>query len=1157
LSAQVFNARITGTLKDATGSNIPGATVTAKQIETNQSKTAESDANGLYIIPLLLPGTYEVTVEAKGFQPVIRRDVILGANQTATLDFDLNVAQVTTAVDVTSDVPLLQTEQSNLAATVDTKTVDEFPLLQRDVMGLLRAVPGVVTRGQVGDARGGRGVFNSNFSVGGGRTSSNEVLIDGAVNTIGDFNGSGISMPPDSVQEFRVETSAFSAEYGRTGGGVVNQVTKGGTNQYHGSAYYYHQNEAFNANSFINNRFGTPRAILKRHQYGYSFGGPVIIPGLYNGKNKTFFFSTWEGRRDRDPVQGVFSVPTAAELRGDFSNTVFLSGSTPTRITIYDPNTGAANRVRQPFAGNVIPPDRINKIAARVLSEFPQPNRPGSSITNRGNYQFQDARSYERDIFSQRVDQYISDKHRLFGRYSWVGSIEALPSKIVRFTNTNDTIDHFKNLALDDTYQLTPRLSSSFRYAYVRYRANLQSKTVGFDPTTLGLPNYVRDSATILIYPNFNFNEGEFPNIGGTAYNNQPRDTHGVTEQLLYVRGKHAMKFGGEYRLYRFYPFQTTNPTGSYNFGRAFTQADQLAASTPAQGFGLASMLLGFGNFSYEKIQALSIYHHYWAGYFQDDWKVTSRLTFNLGLRWDTETGTAESHNRLSYFDPEASNPITATGGPKGAIQFTGNGNPTTLREANMANFAPRFGFAYRVTDRTVLRGGYGLFFLPLGLESAIVSTPYNYTLSADVFNLPNYSPKTTLSDPFPGGITTPGSSIPPTDGSYGMGINGGPVLNLNTVLRKQDPPYMQTWNFVIGRQLARTTVIDATYFGSRGVHLQIPTMALNQLDANNLVLGSALNDRVANPWAGRFTSGLLSQATIPRMQLLKPYPLFGGPTTANAYGNTMIFFRPPVGDSIYHAATFRFERRFTKGFSINAHYTISKLLDTGGAGNGAAFLDPSALRDVNNRRLERSVGSFDVPQRLVVMYSVDLPFGKGKQFFNDVPKWTNMIIGGWNLFSFHTWERGLPINVGTTDLSRLAGDGPSRVTVQPGVDPKYSLDQSIANARDFNPACQCTQPWFNPAAFTVNREFVVPNGPRFLPNIRQGNLVNWDMSLYKSLAITERFRFQLQARAFNLLNQTRFTGPTVINPASANFGSAGTEAGNPRRLEIGARVTF
>ena len=1150
---QTTSGRIAGTVTDASSAPIPNAAITVRHLETNTSRKTRTASSGVYDAPLLLPGTYEVSVESPGLSTEIVRAIHLEVGSAVTADFRLQVASVTTAVEVTADAPVLQTEASGVGATIETRVIQDFPLIERDIMSLVRAIPGVIANPAVGQSRGSRTVFDSEFSVGGGRSSTNEVLLDGSANTIGDFNGVVISPPQDSVQEFRVETSSYSAEFGRSGGGTVNIITKAGTNQYHGTAYYYHQNDALNANTFTNNRVGIARPFLRRHQYGYSLGGPITIPKLYQGANRTFFFSSFEGRRESNPIEQLTSVPTAAQMAGDFSQTVALLNGQYQTIQIFDPATSRVVngvRARDPFPGNAIPASRINPVAKAALAYYPAPNRAGSSITGLFNYQYHSAKTYSHDLISNRVDQYINDKQRLFVRVNLQENLDRSPTKVVRFVDSNSTWDHFYNYALDHTWQARTNFNNVFRYSYTRFTANLISNTLGFDPTTLGLPAYLRDASNVLFFPNFNIS-GPFPNLGGTAYNKQPRDTQGFQDGIVWIKNRHSVKAGAEYRLYRFYPFQVSNPTGGFSFSTNYTQPDQLGAGSPIQGYGLASFLLGTGSFSFDHVEALSAYHHYAGAYLQDDWKATSRLTLNLGFRWDVETGTAEAHDRLSYFDPNITNPA----GGRGAVEFTGNGNPRTIRATNWRNFGPRVGFAYRpFRDRWVVRGGYGIFYLPLGLEPGLSTTPFNYTVTADVLNA-DYTPKTTLSNPFPGGLPKPGSANPISDGTYRLGSN------VNIVLRDQHPGYMQEWNLAVSRQLGKKNVLTLTYTGSRGVHLPIPSEEFNQIDPKNLANGGAsLTQLVPNPYYGKFTSGLLAQAMIPREQLLKPFPTFAAASSADAFGGSLNYSRPPVGDSIYHAGTLKFERRFTRGLSLDAHYTFSKLIDVGGVGNGAAFTDPSALRDMYHPRLERSLGSFDVPHRLVVIYALDLPFGQGKLFGKSLlagPKWADRILSGWQLTGFHTLQSGLPVNIGGPDLSRIAGASPSRASVVPGVHDALDYATSIANARAYNPNCGCTGPWFNPAAFTSTPQFALPNGPRFLPDVRQGRLRNWDLTMTKSVRINERFKFALQGKFYNILNQVTFAGPSVISVTSANFGSAGGVNGSPRSVEVGGKLSF
>jgi hypothetical protein len=812
----------------------------------------------------------------------------------------------------------------------------------------------------------------------------------------------------------------------------------------------------------------------------------------------------------------------------------------------------AGARTRDQFPANAIPASRHNPIARNVLGLLPQPNLPGDPVTGRRNYFFNGRNRYTRDVFSARGDHFFDERHRVFVRVNWQENLQQVPNSPIRLPDSGTVYDAFRNVGLDDTWQISPRWTNVFRASFARFLANqLPRGPFPFDPSSLGLPDYYRDNANIPILPNFSFG---FVDVGGRAYNYQPRDTPGVQNQLVRSAGRHNTRLGVEYRVYKFYPFQVFNPTGSFSFGSNFTQQDHLAAAQPGQGLGLASMLLGAGSFGFEKVEPLTAYNRYWGAYVQNDWRVSSRLTLNLGLRWDTESGATEAHDRLSYFDPEAN--LNLPGGYRGAMYFTGNGRPRSIRAANYRNFQPRAGFAYRISGKSVTRGGYGIFFLPVATETGIVTTPFNYSLAADVLNA-DFTPRNTLSNPFPQGLRPPSSANRIEDGTYLLGAFPGS----GTVLRNQKPGYIQQWNYAISRQVSRSGIFDLTYFGSRGVHLPIPSLQLNQIDPANLAQGRAwLEQNVDNPFFGRFTSGVLSTRQVPRLHLLKPYPQYAGAGTglAAAFAGALLYNRPPVGDSIYHAVTIKYERRFDAGLSVNAHYTISKLIDIGGVGNGNAFNDPSALRDIYNPRLERAVSVWDVPRRLILTYSYELPFGKGRKF---APRagLANHVLGGWEVFAFHTYESGRPVVVGGPDLSRLAGASPSRAFVT-GADPRLDYQQATANARDFDPRCSCSKPWLNTGAFVTNAaqipQYVIPNGPRTLPSLRQDWTRNVDAVVTKRLAVHERVNMLLDFRAFNLFNSVWFGGPNGT-VTSNTFGSVTSVNSGPRRLEFGAKITF
>ncbi|HZH33776.1 MAG TPA: TonB-dependent receptor, partial [Pyrinomonadaceae bacterium] len=843
--AQTITATLTGTIADPNGAIVPGATVSVTSVETGQTKTDTTNQDGRYTITFLPPGTYNVSVESAGFTRATRENIRLEVAQTASIDFALSVTGGEVKVDIGSDeTPILQTETSNLETTIEQKLVEDLPSVDRNIFSFVNLVPGTIDAGTalgnagaaVGSA-GNRNFFDSNFSVGGGRASSNDVLLDGVTNTIGDFNGVAVSPPQDSIREFKVISGIAPAEYGRTAGGIVTIATKAGTNKFRGALYEYFQDRELNANGFVRNRNGLPRINVNRNQFGGAIGGPVFLPRfgegtpiLYNGKNKTFFFFNYEARREDNPfARELLTVPTAQQRTGNLSD---LLGGNRTDILFGPNNPGGASgtpvrfgQIFNPF-GALVPYLQVNAngtttqvmgrpvipnnnlatlpvcpnprpaftptttacldpVALAVLSYIPQPNATGTQLANApgviNNFIVSDTTKFTRDIFAGRIDQRISDKQNLFGRFSYEVRHDEFPNFFNSpASNARAIRDTFMNFTLNHVYTLTQNAVNNFRYGYTRVRANQRPNSQGFNPTTLGLPAYLAEGAANLQFPNFLIGGGadgstlpgqlNSDTIGG-AGNDQPRDVHTLNNSVSIVAGSHTIKTGGEYRLLRFYPFQFFSPTGNFTFDRTFTRGPVGTTSNTnvaTSGSALATFLLGLPTQAQrEAVAPITIYHHYYAGYVQDDWRINRKLVLNLGLRYDYETGTAETHRLVSSFDFEGRAPVQVPSAfvldpavtalnpgirdLRGFLSFPEGAQTRTPKN----RFAPRLGFAYSLNNKTTLRGGFGLFFLPQSLEPT-TAQGVNFTTSAVQTPTTGQVTASTifLTNPFPNGLT-------------------------------------------------------------------------------------------------------------------------------------------------------------------------------------------------------------------------------------------------------------------------------------------------------------------------------------------------------------------------------------------------------------------
>ena len=1133
--AQVVKGAIGGVVSDPSGSVIRSAAVTATEVNTGYVQHTTTNGSGVYLFPILSPGDYQVQALAQGFEALTKVNLRLDVGASITLNFSLRLGSTQTEVTVNaSSAQLLDAATPELDNTLETVQVQELPVQDRDIMALVRVLPGVVSTqaNTVIGSVGNRNFFDNGFAINGSRTSSNEVLLDGVPDTLGDFNGIAVVPPMGSVSEFKLVSGVASPQYGRTSGGVVNIATLSGANKYHGDLYLYLQNSVFNANGWQNNHNRVKRASADRGHFGGSLSGPITIPHLYNGHDRTFFFANYEGRRERNPFSPPpYTVPTAAERMGDFSAAGY---------DIYDPATTQCANVactaytRTQFAGNIIPPNREDPVAKALLAFYPFPNVPNSGPVN--NYVFGGTSPLHKNLYDVRIDENLSTKHTLFARYTAEQHINTTPDFFgTGASSGRSVVDTFHNVVVGDDYTITPSLVNDLRVGYARARANQVPLSFGFDPQKLGFPAYITQFASVLEFPNVSVG-GHISNasLGAQGFNNQPRDTSSISEGVIFTKGNHNMRFGTDLRLYRFFPFQTINPTGAFSFSDTFTQKDPLKSDTTS-GQALAALFLGTldpGSFD-EYVTKLTIFHHYFAFYGQDTWKATPRLTVNFGMRWERETGTAEAHDRLTYFDPNATSPI-AQQVPglsfKGTLKFTGAGNPRTATDTPYNAFGPRVGLVYALDVRTTLRAGYGVFYLPLSLEP----------LSAQGFNVQDNVPASSsttptvfLRDPFPKGLTRP------------TGRNAGEAVDLGQSIAAVYQhfgtayPYNQLWDLSFQHIFGKDLLFEMDYVGSRGVHLPLNALSQSQLPDSYLAQGTLLAKSVPNPFFGVITTGPLSNAQVQQGQLYRPYPQY----------STVTVQRPNLGDSTYESMQTKVVRRYSHGLSFQASYNWSKTFDTGGVGNGAAFTDASAIQDVYNLKAERALSEQDVPNSFLLSGVYDLPYGHDRLFGAHVNGLVNAVAGGWQLTGLWIWQAGRPLTLTGTNNNAGFNNPRERPNTVPGVVPGYPLSQARSNVRNGGR-------WFNTAAFSQPAPYTFGNTPRNIGSVRTDTYKDVDFSLHKYFDLHERAKLELRAEAFNVLQQTVFSAPTT-SLQSSTFGQVFGTANNPRVLQFAFRATF
>ena len=1084
-TAQTQTATLRGVVTDTSAAVIPGATVTLTNVDQNRPWTTATNDRGEYALLQIPPGRYALSAAQTGFKKYDRAGLVLEVAQAAEINIVLEVGATSETVSVTAEAPLLESVSSTLGEVVNSRTAEALPLNGRNILQLVALTPGINTTRSYRTSMTGNGSISAvGFSANGGRNVSNEVLLDGSPQVVMGYNQPAYVPSPDAVQEFKVQTNALSAEYGRTGGAVINLVHRSGTKEFHGVLYEFLRNDAFDANGFFNNRNNSAKAPFRYNQFGFTLGGPLTL-----SRETTFFFVNYEGVRQVNPGETTLTVPTAKMRDGDFSETA---------TTIYDPLTIDAGGRRLPFPSNRIPTSRFNPVAVKLLSFYPLPNKPGVS----NNYFTQAGSRSTSDNFSVRIDRRISDKQHFFGRFSWNDQDSELANLFGNLAAPDEGFSGARNRSatLDDSYIVAGWvLHGNYGYAYHANPRDTNSQ--GFDLTSLGLPPDFKTAAQFPIFPRVE--PAGFSALGGNPTwvigNKFETHTWGIDASRLV--GSHTIKFGGTYRLNKVSNFRPNAPAGLFLFDEGWTRE---VFNGRTGGHTIASMLLGLlsgGRIQQEPNLALQVV--YGGAYIQDDWRVHQRLTLNLGLRWDTDRPLTERFNRTSWFDFDAVLPIQAPGvGPvRGGLVFAGrNGAPRGNKDADNNNFAPRLGVAYKLSERLVLRSGIGVFYNPttgIGPGTGSVgalgfNAVTNITTSIDG----GRNPFTSLSNPFPGGYNRP------TNGDEGLLTFVG--QSINAQVRSDRVPYSTQWNLNLQYELPGEMLLDVAYAGNAGVKLLAQTQ-LNQLADEQLTLGDGLTQTVTNPFFGIIPATTsLGQSTTTRGQLLRPYPHLTG--LQHTWGS--------MAHSSYHGLQMKFRKRYGSGLQMLTAYTWSKLLDDFSSVAGFLGQQNPGYTNNNQRRLDKSLSALDVAHHIAVNYQYELPIGLGRRFLNRGGL-LNFVLGGWGLNGITSAQSGLPISVSSNanTTNSFGGtqrpDGTGLPTGTPG-SVKARIDQ-----------------YFDTAAFSNPARFKFGTIGRFLADNRGPFLHVWDLSIAKAFPLfSDTRRLEFRAEFFNLWNQTNFFPP-------------------------------
>ena len=1135
--AQTVAGTISGLVTDPSGAAIAGATIVATDIDRNVNLRSVSNESGFYLLTPVPPGRYRVRSEKAGFRAFVIESLPVATQQKATVNVSLQVGAITESVTISGGAQLIETTSATLSGVVENKRIIDLPLNGRNVYSLAALTPGVFGfRPAAGTGGIGEG-FESvgRFTVNGGRDSSNAIMMDGVpvsmnANTA-NMNANSAVPSVEGVEEFRIQTNAYTAEYGRSGGGVLTIATKSGTNTLHGSVFEFLRNSKMDANSYFANASGQKLAVFQRNEFGVSGGGPVVIPKLYNGRNKTFFFNVYEGRRQRAASTRFMTLPTVAQKAGDFSQTLSAAGQL--RV-VYDPFTTAADPARPgqflrlPFTGNRIPAARMDPVAVNVQKFYgPSPNLPGQAFTNQNNFFFQGKAPTDVDRGTTKVDHNFNDQQRIFFRYTIFNNRNAAPIYWEGpgcpdggcFANK----ERQQNAALDYSWTLNPTTLLSLRYGFARSILDRQSNYLGFKPTSLGLPSYIEQGADLLAFPEFGVEEMTMPGLLHHWNFRSANQSHTFVGTLSKVLRSHSLKMGTEMRSNGVNHSQAPWSL-NFSFNRSMTAGPDPRVVNAVGGFGYASFLLGTGSGGSEVHGIRPALESKSFGYYlQDDWKVTRKLTLNLGLRWDFETGLTERHDRFAVFDPTVASPLSQTTGLnlKGGWLFPGKGlDGRSLKAIEWGKIAPRVGIAYQLRAGTVMRVGAGIFYTTAPYGANNYGTPPFRASTPWVTTVDGVTPTDLLRNPFPNGVLQPEGSKNGLLAAVGQGFSS-PIPNTMTT------PNNAQWNFSLAQDLGRGAVLEVAYAGNKGTHLPIGWQ-MDQLATNLIRPDGGLLDTVPNPFFGKIPVGTLSTPTVQRGQLLTPFPQVPGVSYSGA----------SWGNSNFHSLQAKFQKRFSANGTAVVAYTWSKMIADGGDN----AWDSSGFRDFNCRACERSISPYDYRHRMVTSYTYELPFGKGKQYGANWNGFLNSLLGQWQINGILTLNSGTPQQISTTGNTSFSFGGGQRP------------DSTGQEAAISNPTLD---KWFDTNAFRLPAQYTFGNVGRMHPSLRSDFIENLDLSVFKRFRLKgERVSLELRGESFNISNHPVFGSPNTT-VGNAQFGRVTGTANSPRQTQFALKLLF